>query len=60
MTEIHCPKATRLLSDAQDRALSERERDQLNGHLTICPACARFADQLRLIRTLVRRWRDIA
>ena len=60
MSELHCPKATRLLSDAEDRELSARERESLSTHLNICPACVRFVEQLRLIRTFVRRWRDSA
>jgi len=60
MSELHCPKATRLLSDAQDRELSPRERELLNGHLTICPACVCFAEQLNLIRAFVKRWRESA
>jgi hypothetical protein len=60
MSELHCPKATRLLSDAEDRELSPHERESLRTHLTICPACVRFAEQLRLIRTFIRRWRESA
>jgi hypothetical protein len=60
VSELHCPKATRLVSDAQDRELSTRERELLQSHVTICPPCARFADQLRLIRAFVKRWRERA
>jgi hypothetical protein len=60
MSELHCPKATRLLSDAQDRELSAREQELLDSHLKICPACVRFAEQLRLIRAFVKRWRERA
>ena len=60
MSDPRCPKATRLVSDAQDRELSAREQDQLESHLAICPPCVRFAQQLRQIRAFVKRWRESA
>jgi hypothetical protein len=60
MSELHCPKATRLVSDAQDRELSAPERELLQSHMTICPPCARFDEQLRMIRAFVKRWRERA
>ncbi|MCA9231294.1 MAG: hypothetical protein KDA57_11620 [Planctomycetales bacterium] len=50
---MNCRHATRLLSEAQERQLSRRERFGLSFHVMICGACRRFQKQLRLLRQLL-------
>jgi len=47
-----CQHATKLLSDAQERPLTDRERIGLRFHVLICSTCRRFRSQLRLMRRL--------
>ncbi len=48
-----CDQATKLLSDAEERKLSRRERFGLRFHVLICKSCRRFRDHLRLLRRLL-------
>ncbi len=50
---MDCKKATRLLSDAEERELTARERFGLRFHVLICTACRRFQSQLQLLRHLL-------
>ncbi len=50
---MNCKEASRLISDAQDRALSFRERMALRLHLLMCRKCTRYREQLLIIRDLV-------
>jgi hypothetical protein len=51
---VSCRRASELISQSMDRALSRRERFALGLHLLICTYCCRFRDQLRLLRRLMR------
>jgi len=48
-----CKHATQLLSEAQERQLSRRERSGLRFHVFICVACRRFKKQLQFLRILL-------
>ncbi len=48
-----CKHATLLLSEAEERKLSTRERRGLRFHVLICTTCRRFKKQLRLLRLLL-------
>lgn len=50
---MNCIQATKLLSEAQERQLSKRERRGLRFHVFICTACRRFNKQLQLLRFLL-------
>jgi predicted anti-sigma-YlaC factor YlaD len=47
---MNCKKATRLLSEAQDRELSLTEHAALKIHLMMCSGCSNFSQQLNLLR----------
>ena len=47
---LNCKHATHLISQAQDRPLSRRERIGLWLHLLICSGCTNFNKQMRFIR----------
>jgi hypothetical protein len=49
-----CKDITRLLSAAQDRQLSLRERLQVRLHFVICVWCERYGEQLRFLRRRLR------
>ena len=51
---MNCLHASRLLSQAQERRLPLRSRLGLRWHLLLCAACARFSQQLVLLRQAVR------
>lgn len=50
-----CNKATRLMSDAQERQLSVKERALLTLHTMMCTACRRFGRHLGFIRLAMRK-----
>ena len=45
-----CAESTRLMSEAQERALSGGERVALRWHLLLCGACRSFERQLGWLR----------
>lgn len=51
-----CREAAALLSQAQDRPLTFRERLVLRVHLPLCEACRNFRSQLELMRAAMRRY----
>ena len=55
---LSCKEATRLLSQAEDRALTYSERIKLRLHLAACVACTRFSRQLVFMREAVSRYRS--
>lgn len=55
---MHCRKASRLLSDAQDRELSHSERIALMFHLSMCSHCRNFSKNLKVMRKASTAWRD--
>jgi len=51
-----CREATELLSQAQDRALTVREKFTLYVHLPLCAGCRNFREQLDFMRQAVREY----
>jgi hypothetical protein len=52
---INCKDASRLVSQRQDANLSFWQRITLQLHLSVCTACTRFEQQIRFLRTAMRR-----
>lgn len=52
---MNCRENARLLSEAMDRKLTDAERDAVERHLAICPACTRCQGQFQEIRRALRR-----
>jgi len=50
---MKCSHATKLLSEAEERQLTGRERLRLRFHVFVCTACRRFKKQLGLLRLLL-------
>ena len=56
---LTCKQASRLVSEAQERRLSLRERMSLRWHLWMCANCRRFERQLLGLRKALRQtWRQ--
>ena len=55
---IRCKDASRLVSQQQDSALSFWQRVTLRLHLSVCAACARFEQQIRFLRTAMRKYSE--
>jgi len=55
---LSCKEATRLLSQAQDHALTYPQRIKLRLHLYACVACTRFSGQLAFMREALSRYRS--
>lgn len=51
-----CQEVSELLSQAQDRPLSLRERIAVHVHLPLCEACRHFSRHLGFLRVAVRRY----
>ncbi len=51
---LNCREVTRLLSAAQDRSLTLKERMSLRLHLMMCSGCRNFSDQIGSIRKISR------
>lgn len=49
---MNCQQATRLLSDAQERQLSLKERTALKIHTMMCAGCHNFGKQMGTLREL--------
>ena len=52
----NCKEASRLLSQAQERVMSRRDRIRLWFHIRRCIACQRYKRQIALLRTAMRRY----
>ena len=55
MWMLHCDKVSKYVSDSMDRKLSIWQRLGVRMHLLMCGHCARFTQQLLLIRRLSRK-----
>jgi hypothetical protein len=55
---LDCKHVSRLLSQAQDTTLPWGTRLQIRLHLLICEACTHFAEQLRMLREAMHRYRE--
>jgi hypothetical protein len=51
-----CREVSELLSQAQDRPLTFREKLAVHVHLPLCDACRNFGAQLDVLRAAVRRY----
>ena len=49
---LNCHDATRLMSDAQERALKLGERLSLKMHVSMCTGCRNFGKQMATIRKI--------
>jgi hypothetical protein len=52
---LSCKDVTRLISESMDRSLPLGKRIGVRIHLLMCQLCARYEQQLLLIRETVRR-----
>ncbi|MGQ0523455.1 MAG: zf-HC2 domain-containing protein [Betaproteobacteria bacterium] len=53
---LKCREVSELLSQAQDRPLTLREKLAVHVHLPLCDACRNFRTQLDVLRAAVRRY----
>ena len=55
---ISCKEASRLVSRQQDANLGYWQRLALQLHLAVCAGCARFEQQIRFLRTAMRKYSE--
>lgn len=55
---ITCRRATRLISEQQERKLTLGERIRLYWHLRVCDGCHRFQEQVQTIRHWMKSFLD--
>ncbi len=55
---LSCREATRLMSEAQERSLSWRERVALMFHAAMCSGCRNARKQFALLRRAIRLYRS--
>jgi predicted anti-sigma-YlaC factor YlaD len=53
-----CLDMNRLTSESLDHDIGRPERAALRAHLVYCPGCRRYARQITLLRTALRRFAD--
>lgn len=53
---MNCHQATRLMSQAQERPLSIREKMVLRFHQSMCAGCRRFEGQVGFLRQASRQF----
>lgn len=53
---MNCQQSTRLLSDAQERELSLKDRAALKFHVMICSACRNFGKQMGTLRDIAHQY----
>ena len=51
---LNCRSTTRLVSEAQERRLTVRERMGLGFHLMMCSGCRNFSEQIPFLRQAMR------
>jgi predicted nucleic acid-binding Zn ribbon protein len=51
---MNCDRATRLMSESQDRPLTPTERTTLRMHTWICEGCRNFKGQVGFIRQAMK------
>ena len=51
---MNCKQATRLLSDAQERKLTLKEKTALTLHTAMCSGCRNFGKQMESLRNFSR------
>jgi hypothetical protein len=55
--KVDCREASRLLSAAYDRSLTQAEAQSLEYHLGRCLMCRNFDSQLKFLRRAAQRFR---
>ncbi|NCB56441.1 MAG: zf-HC2 domain-containing protein [Gammaproteobacteria bacterium] len=53
---LNCREVTRLLSAAQDRSLTLKEKMSLRLHLMMCSGCRNFSGQMSAIRKISKSY----
>ena len=53
---MNCKRATRLMSDAQERKLSLKEKFSIRIHMLMCSACRNFGDQMHTLRHIANTY----
>ena len=53
---LNCRESTRLMSESQERALSNKEKIALKFHTLICRGCRNFGEHLKVIRQAANRF----
>ncbi len=53
---LNCQQVTRLLSEAQERKLSMRERAALKMHRMICSGCNNFGKQILTMSIIAKKY----
>jgi len=53
-----CRKATRLMSESQERNLLLREQASLKLHLAMCAPCRNFGKQMQMLRRISRSYTE--
>lgn len=53
---LNCHKATRLMSESQERPLLIMERMSLKLHMMMCSGCSNFNKQMGTIRSMTRAY----
>jgi len=53
---MNCKQATRLLSDAQERPLTWKERMAIKLHLSLCTGCRNFSAQVSRLRQIAKAY----
>ncbi len=53
---MNCQQATRLLSEAQDRELSLKDRAGLKMHVVMCSGCRNFGRQMGTLRDIAQSY----
>ncbi len=53
---LNCQQVTRLLSEAQERKLSMRERAELKMHRMMCSACNNFGKQILTMSIIAKKY----
>jgi anti-sigma factor RsiW len=51
---LTCQQLVELVTDYFDGALSPAERDRFDAHLTVCPGCEYYLEQMRVTMRVVR------
>jgi hypothetical protein len=52
---LTCRQVSHLVSEAADRRLGWQKRWRLRMHLKVCEGCRHFRDNMKFIRTAIRR-----
>lgn len=53
---LTCKEVSVLMSDSLDKRLPLRKRFQVKFHWFMCKNCARYSDQLNIIRRIARKY----